>query len=314
MLEKLYEKDLLAVVWKTLDTELRPVEEVIHDFVSLVTESQPLVDESNPEEELFMPPTLKPFEVIVPITMDCDDAESVTGILKPTEIESNIQIPVESTTDAVEKELDDKEPKEGGVEEETAPEGEEEPKVDEVEATDESKLEGVEPVGEEPGEEREADQTEEVAPPMEPEKVEPEPKSVTSSKQEISNESKLLDGDTRKITLPALWTPNNKRANTALIYLYFRHVSHILFSNSIFFPFTLNHFQLTDHFLPPDAPPEPPHVVVIFDAFKQRDVFEVIEQHTDDVLAFGFFNSHDPKVAELLAVSVATYEKRKPTM
>ncbi|GAB0090126.1 uncharacterized protein DMENIID0001_048150 [Sergentomyia squamirostris] len=100
--------------------------------------------------------------------------------------------------------------------------------------------------------------------------------------------------DLPKITLPAAWTPVNRRANAALIYLFFRN--------------------LTEFFLPPDPVPDPPHLALIFDAFKKQDIMEACVKHKDAIIAFGYFTSADPKTAELIANTNDAYAKVKRTV
>lgn len=67
-------------------------------------------------------------------------------------------------------------------------------------------------------------------------------------------------------------------------------------------------------FLPPDPVPEPPHICMVFDAYKKRDVFEVIAKYSRDVIAHGFFTSGDPKSAELIAKTGERYVRLKPNV
>lgn len=69
--------------------------------------------------------------------------------------------------------------------------------------------------------------------------------------------------------------------------------------------------QLTDHFLPPDPQPDPPHVAMIFDAIKRNDLMAQFEIGQEDILAYGYFTSESPDDAKLLATSTYKYEKLK---
>ncbi|XP_063708879.1 uncharacterized protein LOC134837434 [Culicoides brevitarsis] len=94
------------------------------------------------------------------------------------------------------------------------------------------------------------------------------------------------------VTVKGCWTPHNRTTNAAIIYLYFR--------------------SFTDHFLPPDPVPEPPHLCCIFDAYKKREITDLCKEYQKDVLALGYFSSGDPDNTELLAKNIDKYNDRKP--
>ncbi|XP_058065397.1 uncharacterized protein LOC131215037 [Anopheles bellator] len=122
--------------------------------------------------------------------------------------------------------------------------------------------------------------------------------ATTTSSDSSQNASKeTFDEEAcRRLFVPGVWTPSNRRANAALFYLLFRH--------------------LTEHFLPPDPVPEPPHICMVFDAYKKRDVLEVAmnEKYKTQVMAFGYFTTGDPKTAELIAKSTERYLTKKPNV
>uniref|UniRef100_A0AAG5DNI4 Thioredoxin domain-containing protein n=1 Tax=Anopheles atroparvus TaxID=41427 RepID=A0AAG5DNI4_ANOAO len=74
--------------------------------------------------------------------------------------------------------------------------------------------------------------------------------------------------------------------------------------------------SLTEHFLPPDPIPEPPHICMVFDAYKKRDVLEVAmnEKYKSHVMAFGYFTTGDPKTADLIAKTTERYTTKKPNV
>lgn len=90
--------------------------------------------------------------------------------------------------------------------------------------------------------------------------------------------------------LNGIWTPFNKTTNALFIYLYFRAV--------------------TEHFLPPDRGPEKPHLLMIFGLNKRRTVLNVIEKYQSDVLAFGYFATDINAVnaPKLIAKTNLSYE------
>jgi len=71
---------------------------------------------------------------------------------------------------------------------------------------------------------------------------------------------------------------------------------------------------MTDHFLPPDPVPDPPHLAIAFDAIKRRDVFEICDQYPEDILSYGFFTNTDLQSAQLIAKTSDAYYKKKPSM
>uniref|UniRef100_A0A182J572 DUF4746 domain-containing protein n=1 Tax=Anopheles atroparvus TaxID=41427 RepID=A0A182J572_ANOAO len=121
--------------------------------------------------------------------------------------------------------------------------------------------------------------------------------TATSSDSSQNASKETFDEDScPKLIIPGVWTPTNRRANAALFYLLFRH--------------------LTEHFLPPDPIPEPPHICMVFDAYKKRDVLEVAmnEKYKSHVMAFGYFTTGDPKTADLIAKTTERYTTKKPNV
>lgn len=51
-----------------------------------------------------------------------------------------------------------------------------------------------------------------------------------------------------------------------------------------------------------------------FDAYKRKEIMEVIEQHGEGVLAYGYFTSDDITTATLIANSTFKYNLETPTM
>lgn len=71
---------------------------------------------------------------------------------------------------------------------------------------------------------------------------------------------------------------------------------------------------MTESFLPPDPIPERPHLAIAFDAYKHKDIMDVIDTHRDNILAYGYFTSDNFSATELIANSTFTYHQRPPTM
>ncbi|XP_037723891.1 uncharacterized protein LOC119556099 isoform X2 [Drosophila subpulchrella] len=95
---------------------------------------------------------------------------------------------------------------------------------------------------------------------------------------------------TKTIRIPPIWVPSDQRTHAALIYTYFR--------------------AQTSTFLPPDPVPEPPHIVMIFDAYKKKDLAILLETCRDDIPLYGFFNSDNPQTAVFIANSVEKYNAK----
>lgn len=71
---------------------------------------------------------------------------------------------------------------------------------------------------------------------------------------------------------------------------------------------------MTESFLAADPIPERPHLAIAFDAYKRKDIMEVIDSHREDILAYGYFTSDNFSATELIANSTFTYHHRPPTM
>lgn len=95
---------------------------------------------------------------------------------------------------------------------------------------------------------------------------------------------------TKTVRIPPIWVPSDQRTHAALIYTYFR--------------------AQTSTFLPPDPVPEPPHIVMIFDAYKKKDLAILLETCRDDIPLYGFFNSDNPQTAVFIANSVEKYNAK----
>lgn len=56
------------------------------------------------------------------------------------------------------------------------------------------------------------------------------------------------------------------------------------------------------------------YLVIVFDAYKRREIMDVIDQYRDDVLAYGYFTTDNCETAQLIANSTFNYHKNPPTM
>ncbi|KAM8718634.1 hypothetical protein ACLKA7_001359 [Drosophila subpalustris] len=118
---------------------------------------------------------------------------------------------------------------------------------------------------------------------------------VVSEEEMVEEEEEAPKPLTRikRVKIPPIWVANNRRTHAALIYVFFR--------------------SQTSGFLPPDPPPEPPHVIMAFEAFKRDDVMEVVEASKEDVPQYGFFTNDTPGEAKLITNSVNKYDELQET-
>ncbi|XP_060663676.1 uncharacterized protein LOC132796500 [Drosophila nasuta] len=96
---------------------------------------------------------------------------------------------------------------------------------------------------------------------------------------------------TKRVKIPPIWVANNRRTHAALILVFFR--------------------GQTGGFLPPDPPPEPPHIVMAFEANKRDDIMEVVDGVREDVPQYGFFTNDTPGEAKLITNSIYKYDELK---
>lgn len=122
-----------------------------------------------------------------------------------------------------------------------------------------------------------------------PGKKEPQPVQTP-----LPTHNEITGEPLKRIKIPGCWTPANKRGNAAFIYTFFR-----------------NH---TEHFLPPDVPPIPQHLLFVFDAYKRHNIFDACQPYMEDILAFGYFSSEDITTCTLLAKTTDKYDLLKPTV
>lgn len=96
---------------------------------------------------------------------------------------------------------------------------------------------------------------------------------------------------TKRVKIPPIWVANNRRTHAALIYVFFR--------------------SQTSTFLPPDPPPEPPHIVMAFEASKRDDILNMVDTIRDEVPQYGFFTTDSPADAKLISNSSYKYDEMK---
>ncbi|KAH8396335.1 hypothetical protein KR222_008646 [Zaprionus bogoriensis] len=120
-----------------------------------------------------------------------------------------------------------------------------------------------------------------------------EPESEDAQAAEKADEQEGDPEDNRRfrvIKIPPIWVPSDQRTHAALIYTYFR--------------------AQTSSFLAPDPTPEPPHIIMTFDAYKKKDLMNLVDACRDDVPLYGFFSSDNPQTAVFIANSVDKYNSK----
>ncbi|XP_032594133.1 uncharacterized protein LOC6564781 isoform X2 [Drosophila grimshawi] len=98
---------------------------------------------------------------------------------------------------------------------------------------------------------------------------------------------------TKRVKIPPIWVANNRRTHATMVYVFFR--------------------SQTVGFLPPDPVPEPPHIIMAFEASKRDDVMEVVEATREDIPQYGIFTSDIAGEAKLITNSIYKYDDMAPS-
>lgn len=116
---------------------------------------------------------------------------------------------------------------------------------------------------------------------------------VTGEEEMIEEEEEAPKPITRtkRVKIPPIWVANNRRTHAALIYVFFR--------------------SQTSTFLPPDPPPEPPHIIMAFEAYKRDDILNMVDTIKDEVPQYGFFTTDSPADTKLISNSLYRYDEMK---
>ncbi|CAH1974649.1 unnamed protein product [Acanthoscelides obtectus] len=97
------------------------------------------------------------------------------------------------------------------------------------------------------------------------------------------------DGDEENVLI-GVWAPPNSHCKA--------YALKVLFSN------------LTEPYLLTNIPTVPLYIIVAYDAFKTRDIVELMEKYPGEVLSYGFFTSDVPPEAKLIAKTFTEFEER----
>lgn len=191
MLEVLHAKEAMLVCWKNAETELRPIEEMLEKLRSYLSDPQPIEEDPS----VFIPAILK--------TLTLELKEEEYARISGEEYEE----PTADLTDQVE---------EAAAEVDNvvvvSTDGDAQPS--DADPLDTAELQPDD--GEKP-----TDDTNQKASPGE--SVEPTASEIVAIAAQAPPEKPTVKG-IRSVNIPPVWTPSNKRATAAFIYLYFRQV------------------------------------------------------------------------------------------
>ncbi|GLH03604.1 Uncharacterized protein GBIM_09476, partial [Gryllus bimaculatus] len=110
---------------------------------------------------------------------------------------------------------------------------------------------------------------------------------------EMSLLTQLFNQYAEVTSLPALWAPLTEEQKAEAVIL--------LFPSYI------------EELIGPEPPPPPPHLAVVFEAHKYPEIIEALEDYSDDVIRFGFFDGSNPDTAKKMATSYNEYLLSKKT-
>lgn len=296
-LNALFAREAFMVAWKKADAELQPVETVLRQLVDLLQLPQPIKGDVS-EDPVRVAPVLRAMQLLV------------------TQAEWDEYREGEVTEDQWTRERLRSFESHRRAGEEAAPAAAEDAPAGDAAAEVTPEVAAEDADGAEDGAEEKVDVEVEVTETGDAGEGESTAivgdDSVAADTTETLAEEPAAEepGELLPVEMLPIWTPANKTAQAALIYLYFRNVR-VSFRCAKTFPINWHTFQLTDHFLPPDPQPDPPHVAIVFDAFKRHELMSQIEAAPDDILAYGFFTTEQPEAASLLATSTFKYERLK---
>ncbi|XP_004522400.1 uncharacterized protein LOC101454137 isoform X1 [Ceratitis capitata] len=271
VLEQLDQRDLMMCFWKMPEDDRRPIPEVLNKYAHELTKERHEVDDLT-EEEIVHPPIIVPMDLTIEIELQEgeeweEDETEPEPASAPTASNKKGHKKEEQAAPAVAAE-----PAEG--EEDEAEEGSEGDEGEGGEAGEGSEMPELQldldldlDLDFDLGEMEEGET-----------EAEPEPEVEIVVKKRYRK---------KIIRVPPIWVAANARTHAALIYVFFR--------------------QQTSGFLPPDPVPEPPHIIMAFDAYKKRDLLSVMERLKDDVPRYGFFSSDEADEAKLIANSATKY-------
>lgn len=95
------------------------------------------------------------------------------------------------------------------------------------------------------------------------------------------------------LEVTGLWVPPNAQTRATAIKLLFPRV---------YDPIAL-----------PEPIPTPPYIAIVFEAYKRKELADLMAEYESEIMHYGFFTDENPDTAELVAKTIQKYEKARAT-